>query len=184
MTDLEWDESTRPEYTPAGAPEPYSTFERARSQELVQIHDHLRRELDQLLDLIDQVRGGTLDVGRARSLINTLTLRQNNWTLGAYCASYCRLVTTHHSIEDQALFPRMRSVEPGLGPVIDRLEAEHHVIAGAIEEVDRALVRLVSEPEGIEDVARGATYLSDTLRSHLRYEERSLLDTLARHGMW
>ena len=56
---------------------------------------------------------GTLDVGAARSHVNTMTLRQNNWTLGTYCESYCRVVTTHHTIEDRSLFPHLRAADPG-----------------------------------------------------------------------
>ena len=38
-----------------------------------------------------------------------MTMRQNDWALGAYCQSYCRLVTTHHTIEDQSMFPHLRA---------------------------------------------------------------------------
>ncbi|UBU08947.1 hypothetical protein [Nonomuraea gerenzanensis] len=53
---------------------------------------------------------GTLDAGAARSQISTMTMRQNNWKLGAYCESYRRLVTMHHSAEDAMLFPHLRRV--------------------------------------------------------------------------
>ncbi len=33
-----------------------------------------------------------------------MTMRQNNWTLGADCESYYRVVATHHTIEDQSIF--------------------------------------------------------------------------------
>ncbi len=64
--------------------------------------------------LIEQVATGAVDVGTARSLINTMTMRQNNWTLGAYCESYCRVVTTHHTIEDRSVFPYLRSRDDAL----------------------------------------------------------------------
>ncbi len=54
---------------------------------LVAIHDHLRQELAQVHDLVAQVSRGLVDVGSARSMINTMTLRQNSWTLGTYCES-------------------------------------------------------------------------------------------------
>ena len=37
-----------------------------------------------------------------------MTMRQNNWTLGAYCESYCRIVTGHHTLEDRSVFPHLR----------------------------------------------------------------------------
>ena len=45
------------------------------------------------------------DVSEARSHMNTMTMRQNNWTLGTNCVSYCRVVTTHHTIGDMAVLP-------------------------------------------------------------------------------
>ena len=72
------------------------SFAGRRSQQtLVAIHDHLREELDRLGDLVDQLRAGTLDAGTARSHVAQMTMRQNAWTVGAYCASYCRFVTGH-----------------------------------------------------------------------------------------
>ena len=128
-------------------------------------------------------------MGAARSVINTMTMRQNNWTLGAYCESYCRIVTGHHTLEDRSVFPHLRRTEPGLGPVLDRLEHEHEVIAEVLERFDRALVQLVgtdgtgqSGREALEDVQHAVEELTDTLLSHLAYEERELVGPLARHG--
>ncbi len=177
-----WDESTRPTYQSAQALESWSARDRATGQHLIDVHDHLRSELAQLFDLIDQVAAGSLDAGRARSLINMMTMRQNDWALGAYCQSYCRVVTTHHTIEDTSMFPHLRSEDPALAPVIDRLEAEHHVIAGVLDEVDQALVAVVSEPDGLSRLREAVDLLSDTMGSHLSYEERELVEPLARFG--
>ena len=179
-----WDDATRPTYDSPAGPLAWTAHERAAGQHLIDVHDHLRTELKQLFDLIDQVAAGTLEAGRARSLINTMTLRQNDWTLGAYCQSYCRLVTTHHSLEDSGLFPHLRTADTALAPVIDRLEAEHHVIAGVLDEVDRGLVAVVSGPDGMAELRRAVDLLSDTMTSHLSYEERELVEPLARFGFY
>lgn len=107
-------------------------------------------------------------------------MRQNSWTLGAYCESYCRVVALHHTIEDQAVFPRLRAAAPGIDAVVDRLSLEHHVIAGVLEEVDGALVDLVTDPGRISAVDDAVDLLSDSLLSHLSYEERQLVGPLAR----
>jgi hemerythrin-like domain-containing protein len=112
-----------------------------------------------------------------------MTMRQNNWTLGTYCESYCRVVTTHHTIEDQSMLPKLKRVDPRLAPVVDRLAAEHLVIHDVLEGVDRALVALVSAPGGIDEVRAAVDLLADTLLSHLSYEERELVEPLARIGM-
>jgi hemerythrin-like domain-containing protein len=112
-----------------------------------------------------------------------MTMRQNNWTVGAYCQSYCRLVTAHHSGEDAALFPYLRSQESGLGPVLDRLQQEHRVIHDVLDSVDRALVDFIAHGD-ITELAEAADVLTDTLLSHLAYEERELIDPLARYGFY
>jgi alkanesulfonate monooxygenase SsuD/methylene tetrahydromethanopterin reductase-like flavin-dependent oxidoreductase (luciferase family)/hemerythrin-like domain-containing protein len=178
-----WDEAERPAGPESDLSVRYSAGQRASGQHLVDVHHHLRQELAQLRDLVDQVAAGSLDLGRARSMINTMAMRQNNWTLGTYCESYCRVVTTHHTIEDVSLFPRLRAADPRLVPVVDRLEAEHHVIAEVLERVDAALVAMVSAPEGIAAVRSAVDLLTDTLLSHLSYEERELVEPLSRYNV-
>jgi hemerythrin-like domain-containing protein len=138
---------------------------------------------------VDQVRAGHLDVGSARSVINTMAMRQNNWTLGAFCESYCRIVTGHHTLEDRAVFTHLRRSDPSVGPVIDRLMEEHEVIASVLDGVDRALIELVRSDgygqEGgraLDQLGHQVDLLTDTLLSHLAYEERELLGPLAEHG--
>ncbi|QBR92954.1 LLM class flavin-dependent oxidoreductase [Nocardioides euryhalodurans] len=185
---LAWQEDARPSHDePVDAT--YDPATQLAAQHLVDIHDGLRAELAQVRDVLDQVRRGHVSVGAARSVINTMTMRQNNWTLGAYCESYCRIVTGHHTLEDRSLFPHLRRSEPGLGPVLDRLAHEHDVIHDVLEQFDRALVQLVgrdgtgeSGRQALDDVQHAVDLLTDTLLSHLAYEERELIGPLARHG--
>jgi alkanesulfonate monooxygenase SsuD/methylene tetrahydromethanopterin reductase-like flavin-dependent oxidoreductase (luciferase family) len=185
---LPWTEDDRP-VTTKPDDTAYTPAQQAASQHLVDVHDHLRTELAQVRDVVDQVRRGLLSVGQARSVINTMTMRQNNWTLGAYCESYCRIVTGHHTLEDRSVFPHLRRHQPSLTHVIDRLEQEHHVIADVLEQVDEALVGIVGSDgygtagrEALEELQRTVDLLTDTLLSHLAYEERELVHPLAQHG--
>jgi hypothetical protein len=180
---LPWDESERPTGPALEPGRTYSRHQLASGQHLIDVHDHLRAELEQVRDLVEQVAAGTIGVGQARSHINTMTMRQNNWTLGVYCESYCRLVTTHHSIEDASLFPRLRQADSALVPVVDRLEQEHLVIHDVLEGVDKALVALVDGSGDIADLRTAVDVLDDTLLSHLSYEERELVEPLARLGV-
>ena len=182
-TERPWDDATRPTGPPADPDRDYSPHERAVGQHLVDVHDGLRGELEQLQGLIEQVATGTLDAAGARSHIATMALRQNNWTLGTYCESYCRIVTTHHTIEDQSMLPHLRARDPRLGPVVDRLQEEHLVIHELLDRVDRALVDLVAgKPDGLSEVSAAVDLLADGLLSHLSYEERELVEPLARLG--
>ncbi len=178
-----WDESTRPVAPTREPGAAYTEAGRRDGQALVQIHDHLRAELATLRDLVEQVAEGNREIGEARSLISTMTMRQNSWTLGTYCETYCRIVTVHHTIEDQRMFPGLRAADPALAPVIDRLEEEHHAIARVLERVDASLVGLVAAPDEVAAVRAAVDLLTDTLLSHLSYEERELVEPLARLGI-
>jgi alkanesulfonate monooxygenase SsuD/methylene tetrahydromethanopterin reductase-like flavin-dependent oxidoreductase (luciferase family) len=178
-----WDESARPV---APAPDPavtYTESDRSYARDLVGVHNHLRSELAQLRDMISQVAAGGLDVAAARSEISKLTMRQNQWTVGAYCESYCRLVGLHHTIESSQLFPGLSRMDGRLAPVTERLHAEHEVIAGLLARVDAALVALVTDPvRGMPALEAAVDLLTDALLSHLSYEEHQLLEPLARFG--
>jgi alkanesulfonate monooxygenase SsuD/methylene tetrahydromethanopterin reductase-like flavin-dependent oxidoreductase (luciferase family) len=178
-----WDEAARPV---GPAPDPdmeYSETGRSHAQDLVAVHDHLRAELAQLRDMIAQVAVGSLDPGKARTEISKLTMRQNQWTVGAYCESYCRLVGMHHTLEDTSLFTGLRRLDGRLAPVTERLTEEHHVIAGLLSRVDAALVALVTDPvRGMPAVRAAVDLLTDALLSHLSYEENQILEPLARLG--
>jgi hypothetical protein len=148
---------------------------------LVAIHDHLRAELEQIGQAVNQVAEGELTPAAARTMISRMTVRQNHWTLGSFCASYCRIVTIHHAVEDAHMFPGVVAVAPQIRAVVDRLEAEHLVISGVLERFDRALVDLVREESsggpgraGIAEIGDLARHLGDVLRSHLAYEEDEL----------
>ena len=180
-----WDESTRPT---GPAPDPgrrYTADQQAAGQHLIDVHDGLRAELARLRDLVGQVAEGYRDPAAVRSFINRMTIRQNGWTLGAFCASYCRVVAGHHTLEDQSIFPHLRTRDADLGPVIDRLEQEHEVIADLLDRVDRVMLALVGgEPDGMDRARAVMDLFSDALLSHLSYEERELVEPLARLGFY
>jgi hypothetical protein len=175
------DEVTRPHATLSPSSQ-YTPGQRSAAQHLVDIHDHLRTELEEIRALVKRVVTDALSPAAARSQLNVMTMRQHSWALGAYCQSYCRLVTGHHSLEDMAMLPHLRRAEPELSPVVDRLEAEHQVIHQVLEELDRALVRFVDDADRGEELRQAVDLLTDTLLSHLSYEEHQLVEPLARHG--
>lgn len=181
---MPWDESTRPRRAESGADVSYSAQSAQLGKHLIDVHDMLRDELTQVRSIVDQVKKMTMDVGTARSSLNDMTMKQNNWTLGAYCSRYCATVTQHHGLEDASVFPHLRSAETSLAPVLDRLEQEHVVIHDVIEQVDRALVAFVATPDDFSQLDEAVNALTDTLLSHLSYEEDQLVEPLARVGFY
>jgi alkanesulfonate monooxygenase SsuD/methylene tetrahydromethanopterin reductase-like flavin-dependent oxidoreductase (luciferase family)/hemerythrin-like domain-containing protein len=174
-----WNEDERP-HARQDAEAPVTPNGRRSQETLIQVHEHLRRELAELREAAAMVAEGAMDPAAARLLLNRMTMRQNYWTLGAFCAQYCRVISIHHTIEDQQVFPRIRREEGSLKPVLDRLYWEHEVIAEQIDHLDRALVAMVEDPQKIADVKRVADKLADMLLSHFAYEEDELLGPLGR----
>jgi len=178
------DEADRPRVTDPAEPRAGHPNQNLLSQ----VHAHLRAELARIEEALDQLavvgpddtesfEGGVSDV---RAFLNTMTNRQNRYSLGAFCAAYCRTVATHHAIEGQRMFPDISAAEPALAPVVDRLEVEHVAIAGALAGLDAALLALVAGAADVEQVRGTAGRLALVLSSHLDYEEEQLLGPLGR----
>lgn len=180
--EMPWDEAARPHRPESEADVTYSEQGRMVGKHLIDVHDHLRSELSQLRTLLEQVRDGERTAGEARGELNKMALKQNDWTLGAFCSRYCFAVTQHHNLEDVSVFPHLRRSEPTLEPVIEQLTEEHHAIHQAIEAVDRTLVHHIEKAGDFEPLQIVLDGLTDALLSHLSYEEHELVEPLARHG--
>jgi hypothetical protein len=179
-----WDEAARPTGPPPDPDRLYADDEQLTGRHLIAVHDHLRSELQALRSLVAGVLDGGLGPRRARERLAAMSLRQNEWAMGAYCAAYCRMVTMHHGIEDRAVFPHLRQFDSRLAPVVGRLEEDHGVIHGLIEHLDRALAGYTRGEQGGEALSAAVDSLTDALRSHLSYEERELVEPLARWGFF
>ena len=152
----------------------------AQADLLRQVHEHLRGELARILEAVDQVAVGAADPDATRSMINALAMRQNYWTLGSFCAAYCRTLAMHHGIEDEAMFPGLLARAPSLAAVVDRLMADHELVHEVLVALDETLVALVDGGKDLEAVRAKAQSLSDLLLPHLAYEEGELLPVLER----
>ena len=178
-----WEEAERPSGPLPDPERRYSAAELAAGRHLIDVHDGLRAELARLRGALDQVAAGESDPAALRSFFNRMTIRQNNWTLGAFCQSYCRAVTGHHTLEDRSVFPHLGQADPRLQPVLDRLGEEHEAIAEILERIDAALIALVAGEEGaMARVGAAVDLIADAMASHFSYEERELIEPLARLG--
>lgn len=180
-----WEESTRPAGPAADPDREYSPEQLAAGRHLIEVHDGLRAELGRLREVVAEVAAGNTDPAALRSFFNRMTIRQNNWALGAFCQSYCRAVTGHHTLEDRSVFPHLSQADPRLEAVLERLGEEHETIAEILERIDGALVALVaSEPEAMARVRGAIDLITDAMASHFSYEERELVEPLARLGFY
>jgi alkanesulfonate monooxygenase SsuD/methylene tetrahydromethanopterin reductase-like flavin-dependent oxidoreductase (luciferase family)/hemerythrin-like domain-containing protein len=182
---MPWDESTRPAGPRPDPSRRYTPEQLAAGRHLIDVHDALRAELGRLREILDQVAAGDSDPAALRSFFNRMTIRQNHWTLGAFCESYCRAVTAHHTIEDRSVFPHLARSDEQLQAVLGRLGEEHETIAAMLEQADTALVDLVAEePRALERVHEAIDVITDAMGSHFSYEERELIEPLARLGFY
>jgi alkanesulfonate monooxygenase SsuD/methylene tetrahydromethanopterin reductase-like flavin-dependent oxidoreductase (luciferase family) len=110
-----WNEEERPVAPPAPAGHVYARHGREIGQHLIDVHGMLRQELERIYEVIAQVKSGVLSVAGARSALNETALRQNNWELSAFCASYCTTITQHHGLEDGQIFPPPAALRPRPG---------------------------------------------------------------------
>ena len=97
-----------------------------------------------------------------------------------HCLYYCRFVHSPHTAEDWTLFPSLRRSGPALGPIVDRLEAEHRGVANHLDEEEAAADDLVGH-----DSAEARTRVVEALRAvaghllaHLDDEEQAITPTL------
>ncbi len=82
------------------------------------------------------------------------------------------------------MFPGLRRLNPALRGVIDKLEADHLVIAGYLDRVEATAKRIVSDEGARVELAAALTGLAEHLIVHLDYEEENLNPTLRRLTAW
>jgi alkanesulfonate monooxygenase SsuD/methylene tetrahydromethanopterin reductase-like flavin-dependent oxidoreductase (luciferase family) len=164
----------------AGQEAPVGAVGRAGQQALLAIHEHLRQELARLREVVAAVGEGRASAAEARSYLNQMTMRQNYWTLGAFCAAYCRVVSVHHAIEDEHMFPDLKAADQSLGPILDQLRREHEGIAEVLAEIDSALVAMVEDESRLGETQGAVDHLTEVLLAHLAREEAQLLEPIGR----
>jgi hypothetical protein len=152
-------------------------------QELLWVHGIIRSNLETITQLSDQVSNG-VPLAQVRAQLDELASTSVVWRLRVNCLQYCHLVHHHHHLEDVALFPGLRRINPRLCPVIDKLEADHVVVARYLDEVEAAAARLSLEEAARAELAAALRGLAGHLLGHLDYEETNLAPTLRRLTGW
>jgi hypothetical protein len=160
---------------------PETTRGRAIYEALLAVHALIRRELDLVQGLAVLVlEGGAAD--DLREQLRALKRDSMLWQLRLNCLRYCRFVHLHHHAEDVEFFVELRDTNPAIGPVIDRLQAEHRRVSDDLDAVEAAANALEHE-DGQQ--ARGALVdalqaLRANLLAHLDYEELNVEATARR----
>ncbi|MEV0149234.1 MULTISPECIES: hemerythrin domain-containing protein [unclassified Nonomuraea] len=134
------------------APGGSASHERAVAwgDELVKLHDTFRRDLAEL-------RSGSMRAPDLR----------------AHCLRFCEALHTHHTGEDDVLFPHLDGLHPELAAVLGRLRDEHQVVGRLLARI-RSLVATGDPVEIGDELER----LARELEAHLDYEEKQLVPLL------
>ena len=149
------------------------------------IHTHLRHDLAACRTLADQVAAGAAPE-HIRAQIESLQTSSPLWKLRVNCLYYCRIVHAHHSIEDVMVFPTLQRVNPNLGPIVDKLMADHRQVSRLLDEIEASAKALVLE-DGTSIRVRLVNALGDLatdLLAHLEWEEEALGPTILELEEW
>lgn len=152
------------------------------THEMVVIHRMFRREFGLLPGLVRDVRIADLD--RARVVAD-------------HAEDMLTRLHTHHTGEDESLWPRLLERARPDADLIERMQAQHELVATAIERSTELLPRwrATAEADLREELAEILTQLATQLVAHLDEEEANVLplvrryisvaewDELGRHGM-
>jgi Hemerythrin HHE cation binding domain len=148
---------------------------------LLAVHSSIRRDLER----VEQLAAAVLDGLPAQEVSEQVeTLKSNGllWQFQVSCLRYCSFVHMHHHAEDVEFFDELEQTNPALGPVVERLRADHRAVSDyldAVEAAARALSRDDSH-DARRAVADALEALKEHLLTHLDYEEVSVADTARR----
>jgi hypothetical protein len=154
---------------------------RAMFQELLWVHAAIRRDLETVERLAADLENG-LPGEAVQVTLDELKARGPLWRLKVNCLRYCRFVHAHHGAEDTLLFPALRAADPSIGPVVDRLEADHSQVSELLDVIEVAAGALTETDadDARRRVIDGLCDLRAHLLEHLDYEEQSAGPTLRR----
>jgi iron-sulfur cluster repair protein YtfE (RIC family) len=152
-------------------------------EELLWVHAMIRRDLDSVSKLAGEVADGLVPT-EVRQELAELKANGPLWQLKVNCLHYCSFVEHHHRLEDRAVFPALRRIDPELEPVIDKLETEHRRVATLLEEIEMSAEELEHTEAARERVSDGLDRLRGRLLEHLDFEEDQLELPLARMHGW
>jgi hemerythrin-like domain-containing protein len=147
---------------------PDSPVDKPEIEQMVVIHQALRREFTLLPALIEAVPDN--DNVRARLIGEHLTL-----VLG--------LLHDHHEAEDELLWPLLRQRVPLSKQLIDTIEQQHHTVADAIHTIQASLPAWSAHAAAAERDRIAATLrgLDAALTEHLNLEEQQILPLIHEH---
>jgi iron-sulfur cluster repair protein YtfE (RIC family) len=154
----------------------------ALAAQLRWVHDMLRRDLLTIQQLAVRVSAGALANEVEREL-HSLQTNGPVFQLRVHCLSYCQTLESHHRNEDSILFPAVLRAAPQLAATVDRLQADHLIVASLLSEIDN-FARDLADSSTRQALVNALEDLSSNLLRHLDLEEAALQPVLESWSSW
>lgn len=149
--------------------------QRRQGRRLGLYHNMHRQQLREVESAMVQIDDALL------TKISNLNMRHNFKVFGNMCGAECQMLSGHHGIEDQAMFPKLHADgSAGLKKVVERLMAEHLVVHELIDELESRAHQAIQSPTVENYTKLKSTFadLNNCVQSHFGYEETELEDAL------
>ena len=171
------DDATRPK---APKIDNVSEPQRMHGRRLALFHQMHLREMSRVNRAMSEVFAGG---GSAENLLTSISAMQmvsNLRQFGNLCGATCDMLTGHHMIEDQHVFPALEGRTDGLNKVVQRLRTEHLVIHDLLERLEGAAVAVITDPntKAAADLRTAFKILEKFVISHFGYEQSELEEAL------
>ncbi len=176
------DDTTRPK---APKIEGITPAQRVAGKRLALIHEHHLEQMNEVRWVMEQVEAGEQSAETLLEAISSLQMAANYRVFGNLCGRECQMLTLHHTIEDQSIFPVLHQGSDGLRKVVDRLSQEHSIIHQLLQALEDKAVNAVREPGRETFAALKAAFLAldRVVRSHFGYEQEELEEALGYFGI-
>ena len=121
------------------------------------------------------------DLERTRMVLGTEPYpdARRRRAIAAHVEWMMHFLHVHHNGEDVGLWPLVRAKNPGAGPLLDQMDADHRRIAPAITALEDAARAYRDAPEARARLLVAIGELGDVLLPHLRREEREMMPVVA-----
>ncbi len=171
------DDATRPT---APRIEGITEAQRRHGKRLALIHDYHLAQMNEVRWVMEQVEAGEQSATTLLDAISSMQMAANYRIFGNLCGRECQMLTLHHTIEDESIFPVLGDGSDGLRKVVERLRQEHAIVHQLLEGLHAYALDAVREPGRETFAALKASFLAldRVVRSHFGYEQEELEEAL------
>lgn len=178
LKDLTVDSPDRPRMPPL----PDATdAHRRQGRQLAAIHRGHLWQLARIGKVMERIQAGDSPPEDLAEIVLSLDMSQNFRAFGTLCGQECQMLTFHHDIEQQSMFPRLEATgNTALQAVVARLRAEHEVVHELLNRLERAAMALMHDAneENFANAAAIFQQLKTVITSHFGYEEKEIEEAI------